>query len=468
MGNDKDRKIIGIQRFRDLMDSLEDIAEGQASDSDIQMSFEDEKKPGFRQKISDHFKKVISGTNFTAFLFHFFAYVYVRLRVIFVLISVAAEVFGGYFDNVKRFVVRHMFWGRGNLFKYAVQVVAVFLLIVIVVSRNYRAEALLAVEAASSQAEENVNNLDLIVQNSTTKTQSPEGKGARIEPEDYVVKSGDTLSTIAQNFEVSVETIQWENDLSAASVIRPGMKLRIPPADGLLYTVKKGDTLDSIVKYFKSKKQDTNSQVIADINGLLPPFDLVAGTELMIPDVRPPTIIATATTSFSGTIRTSGAPSWSANYIDPNVGKFLTTYPVASGILVTQCPSRYHVAFDFSNSSMPDIVAAADGVINFAGCHSGSCPAAGRMIGGYGYAWAVEIDHGNGYTTLYAHLNKIYVTKGQRVKAGTHIGQMGRSGTATGVHLHFELWKGQKYNRVNPYYYFASGVQGSIGRSCGY
>jgi murein DD-endopeptidase MepM/ murein hydrolase activator NlpD len=108
------------------------------------------------------------------------------------------------------------------------------------------------------------------------------------------------------------------------------------------------------------------------------------------------------------------------------------------------------MALDIADSGMPDLVAAADGVVNFAGCHSGNCPEPGSMIGGSGYAWAVEIDHQNGYETLYAHMNAIYVTKGQYVKKGEAIGQMGMTGTATGIHVHFELWQGKKYNRMEP------------------
>ena len=56
-----------------------------------------------------------------------------------------------------------------------------------------------------------------------------------------------------------------------------------------------------------------------------------------------------------------------------------------------------------------------------------------------GYGYHIVIDHGNGYQTLYAHLNSIYVNVGDNVAQGQQIGEMGNTGNATGPHLHFEI-----------------------------
>lgn len=62
-----------------------------------------------------------------------------------------------------------------------------------------------------------------------------------------------------------------------------------------------------------------------------------------------------------------------------------------------------------------------------------------RYSGSYG--WYIEIRHRGGFSTLYAHLSRMYVRKGARVCMGQHIGGVGRTGVATGYHLHFELKK---------------------------
>lgn len=70
----------------------------------------------------------------------------------------------------------------------------------------------------------------------------------------------------------------------------------------------------------------------------------------------------------------------------------------------------------------------------------------GQRFSGYGKM--VMIKHANGVTSLYSHLNKIFVNAGQIVTGGQLVGTMGRTGRATGVHLHFELM--QNMEPVDP------------------
>ena len=67
------------------------------------------------------------------------------------------------------------------------------------------------------------------------------------------------------------------------------------------------------------------------------------------------------------------------------------------------------------------------GVVSFTGVRSG-------------YGNTIEIDHGRGFKTRYAHLNAISVTRGQRVAVGQTIGGLGSTGRSTGPHLHYEVW----------------------------
>ena len=86
----------------------------------------------------------------------------------------------------------------------------------------------------------------------------------------------------------------------------------------------------------------------------------------------------------------------------------------------------FHTGVDIGGKKGNPIYAAA----------SGTVIAAGRN-GGYGYL--VDIDHGNGLVTRYAHCSKVLVRKWQKVKVGDQIAEVGDTGTATGPHLHFEI-----------------------------
>lgn len=94
-----------------------------------------------------------------------------------------------------------------------------------------------------------------------------------------------------------------------------------------------------------------------------------------------------------------------------------------------------HSGMDFSGKYDAEITAAAEGIVVWAG-----------KRGNYGNL--VEIDHGNGYTTRYAHAKSLKVSLGQRVSAGELIAIMGKSGRATSEHLHFEVLKNG--HKVNP------------------
>ncbi|HSJ78970.1 MAG TPA: M23 family metallopeptidase, partial [Erythrobacter sp.] len=85
-----------------------------------------------------------------------------------------------------------------------------------------------------------------------------------------------------------------------------------------------------------------------------------------------------------------------------------------------------HAGIDFKGAMGSPIYAAAEGRVTFAGWKSG-------------YGQAIEITHGNGMLTRYAHLSRIGVKVGQPVDAGATIGGLGNSGRSTGPHLHFEV-----------------------------
>jgi murein DD-endopeptidase MepM/ murein hydrolase activator NlpD len=111
-------------------------------------------------------------------------------------------------------------------------------------------------------------------------------------------------------------------------------------------------------------------------------------------------------------------------------------YPVAGAYIGSGFGTRtdpinggveHHKGIDFDAPMGSPIHAAADGVVTFVGQRTG-------------YGNVVEIDHGNGYMTRYAHNSKNVVTVGERVRAGQTIARVGATGRATGPHCHFEVW----------------------------
>jgi len=232
---------------------------------------------------------------------------------------------------------------------------------------------------------------------------------------DYEVKDGDTISSIAQEYGVSEETILWENNFSAKTQIKPGQKVKILPVSGVAHKVDSGDTIFSV-----AKKYQANSQAIIDFpfNDVGDDFQLTGGQVLIVPDGAPPEKPKPAPTQY---LAKQNIP-----VSDLGTGRFL--WP-ASGDLA-QYFSWYHPALDISNLGGGPIRSSDFGVVTVAGWPDGS-----------GYGNRVIVDHGNGYTTLYAHLSAVYVSAGQNVSKGDVIGAMGSTGRSSGTHLHIEIRK---------------------------
>jgi len=242
---------------------------------------------------------------------------------------------------------------------------------------------------------------------------------------EYGVQEGDTLSSIAEKFDVSIDTLRWQNNLQSRDQIKLGQKLEILPVTGVLHKVKKGDTVYSI-----AKKYDSSPQAVVDFpyNAFVndETFELAIGQTVVVPDGVMPSV-----EPWSGVAR--------IRQVTPDAGTV-----VASGVFVWPSSGSisqrfvwYHKGIDIANKSAPAVLAADAGTVVMAGWPDN-----------YGYGNRVLIDHNNGYRTLYGHLSKIYVVPGQTVKRGDAIGQMGSTGRSTGTHLHFEVIYNGSY--LNP------------------
>lgn len=237
---------------------------------------------------------------------------------------------------------------------------------------------------------------------------------------EYVVEEGDTVASIAKKFGVDEDTIRWQNDLTKDR-IKVGQTLQILPVTGIAHKVNKGDTVYSI-----AKKYDSSAQAIVDFpfNTFSndETFELAIGQTVIVPEgVKPQETVSAPRirqiTPDAGSVVASGQFAW------PTSGT------------ITQNFAWYHPAIDVANRAAPNVLAADSGKVVYAGCLT------------YGYGCHVRVDHGNGYTTLYAHFSQIYVTVGQSVSRGSALGKMGSTGRSTGIHLHFEVARnGTKLN----------------------
>lgn len=260
--------------------------------------------------------------------------------------------------------------------------------------------------------------------------QTKESTKPRSEIIEYEVKSGETVSQIAQKHGIDTDTIKWANDLSSINSVTPGDILKILPVSGVAHTVKSGDTLESV-----AKRYSVDSQGILNFpfNDIPDDFKISTGQVLIIPDGQPPEVKTPPKLRTQPQYIAKGpqSPTFSA----PAGGSFI--WPTSGSL--SSLFAWYHPGIDIPNRSAPAVVASDGGVVALAGWPDN-----------WGYGNRIVIDHGNGYQTLYAHLSNIYVGAGQRVSRGQAIGQMGSTGRSTGVHLHFEIrFKGVAINPLS-------------------
>ena len=228
----------------------------------------------------------------------------------------------------------------------------------------------------------------------------------------YVVRSGDTLSSIARMFGVSVNTVRWSNDVNSSSIIRVGQELLILPIDGVRHTVKNGDTIASIAKKFKGDVKE-----IQNFNDLKVGEVLVVGEVVVIPDG----VIVTSPANLTritgkNRITKHGGPSIDGYYLRPVSGPKTQSSHGNNGV-------------DMGSPTGTSVLASAGG--------EGLIARGLGWNGGYGQM--IVIAHPNDTQTLYAHLSQVDVVPGEFVIKGERIGAVGNTGRSTGPHLHFEV-----------------------------
>ncbi|MDR2740610.1 MAG: M23 family metallopeptidase [Treponema sp.] len=223
----------------------------------------------------------------------------------------------------------------------------------------------------------------------------------------YTVSEGDTIGGIVRNFGLNQDTLISLNGIRNSRLLRIGQVLRIPNQDGILYTVKKGDTLEAIAEKYHADPRD-----IQTVNELFSE-QVNVGSSVFIPGAH---LEWMDLQEINGDL-----------FIWPVQGYITSPY----GYRVSPFPPgqrQFHTGLDIGSPLGTPIKAAMGGRVSATGYND--------VSGNY-----VVISHHSGYRTLYAHMNVIRVKTGAYVKTGERIGDVGSTGLSTGPHLHFTVYK---------------------------
>jgi len=238
-----------------------------------------------------------------------------------------------------------------------------------------------------------------------------------LEVETYTIQPGDTLSDLASEYDLTLDTLISFNQIKDARRIQIGDSYRIPNRDGLLYEVRSGDSLGAI-----ASKYGTTVNAILDANDMRSKA-ITVGQVIFVPEAR---MNATELKLILGEL-----------FRNPTLGRFTSGFGMRPDPF-TGLP-RFHNGIDLANVPGTPIRAAG----------SGSVVHIESQIGNYGRF--IILRHDGGFQTLYAHLDSFDVRVGQFVYQGDVIGRMGNTGRSTGPHLHFSVIRNGRF--VNPLNY---------------
>jgi len=270
----------------------------------------------------------------------------------------------------------------------------------------------------------------------------------------YTVRPGDSLERIASQYGLRILDLVSANlDLASLDRLSVGSRLFVPTGErGLLVTVGEGENLEYI-----ARRYHVDMTRLARVNGLNNPLDLKPGDRVLVPGVAAREAMARleerrkeerrlaeerrrrlAAERAARLRQVAYRGDTSAKGFQWPLSKFRVTATYHDARYYRRF-RRVHTGLDLAAPQGTPIYAAKGGVVT----------AAGWSRVGYGYY--VKLDHGGGVESLYAHMSRIAVRRGQRVKQGALLGYVGRTGFATGPHLHFEVRIGGKTR--NPWSY---------------
>ncbi len=233
----------------------------------------------------------------------------------------------------------------------------------------------------------------------------------------YRVQPGDMISFIADEYNITQDTIISVNNIRQSRLIQVGQYLKIPSMPGILYTVKKdGETIEQI-----AEKYEIDAQKCAAVNVAFANKELSAGETMFLPDEE---LDWVTRQEINGDL-----------FHTPLKARYWLSSPYGWRSSPFTGQRSFHGGMDMAVAKGTPIYAALDGVVVTTGYNA--------TYGNY-----VIISHHSGYRTLYGHMSKITCKKGNFVYTNTKIGEVGSTGLSTGPHLHFTVYKNGK--TINP------------------
>ena len=223
----------------------------------------------------------------------------------------------------------------------------------------------------------------------------------------YSVKKGDIIGDLAANFGLNQDTLISMNNIKNTRLIQIGQVLRIPNQDGIMYTVKNGDSLETI-----AQKYSSDVEAIKLANELFSDTAL-PGSALFVPGAK---LDWVERQEINGDL-----------FIWPVAGYITSPYgyrrwPFGGNI------RQFHSGIDIGAAAGAPVRAAMSGRVSATGWDD--------VLGNY-----AVISHHSGYRTMYGHMSTVRVKSGAYVGTGERIGDVGSTGQSTGPHLHFTVYK---------------------------
>ena len=241
------------------------------------------------------------------------------------------------------------------------------------------------------------------------------------------VAEGDTVYLVARRYAIAIRDVIDINHLSPPYQLRRGQKLVIPSVR--IHRVASGDTLYSV-----SRRYETDMYTVASINQIEAPFTIHIGRDLRLPDRRASRRETAAVGSAQAPEVQATEPPATQNTKQKPVSRTTRfVWPLRGTVISGFGPKPgglHNDGINIAASAGAAVVAADGGVVAYAG----------NELRGFGNLLLLR--HAGGWTTAYAHNEKLLVKRGQRVARGHVIARAGTSGRVGRPQLHFELRKG--------------------------